>query len=55
MEAAEDERPFLRAMIPKKNLDEQATEMLFISGRIDGFDLLMNFLRGTDEWQNRSK
>ena len=55
MEAAEDERPFLRPMIPKEDLDKQAVQMLHTSGRIEGFDLLMNFLRGNDEWQSRSK
>ena len=55
MGAADDMRPFLRAMNPNDNLDEQANKMLFLSGQQSGFDMLMNFLRGNEEWQNRNK
>jgi len=55
MEAAEDMRPFLRAMNPNESLQEQANKMLFRSGEQTGFDMLMNYLRGTDEWQSRNK
>lgn len=46
MEAAEDMRPLLRVMTPSKDLNVQASQMLYDQGRIDGFDLLMKHLRG---------
>lgn len=55
MEAAEDQRPFLRPLKPDDDLDKQANRLLYDQGRKDGFDLLMNFLRGSDEWQSRNK
>ena len=55
MEAAVEERPFLRGVNPNEDLDKQAERMLFDTGRQQGFDLLMNYLRGNQEWQNRNK
>jgi len=55
IEAAEKERPFLRPLKPEVDLNKQANRMLFDQGRQDGFDMLMNFLRGNDEWQSRNK
>jgi len=46
MEAAEEQRPLLRVMTPSKDFQMQATQMLYDQGRIDGFDLLMKYLRG---------
>lgn len=46
MEEAAEKRPFLRPMTPKKDLQAQASQMLYDQGCIDGFDLLMNHLRG---------
>lgn len=55
LEAVEKERPLVHPMSPNRSLDEQATKMLFESGQQSGFDLLMNYLRGNSEWQNRNK
>ena len=55
MEAAEEKRPFLRAMNPTDALDHQAQRLLWDSAMQRGFDLLMNYMRGTDEWQSRNK
>lgn len=55
LEAALEQRPFLRGMNPNEDLQKQAEKMLFDTGRQQGFDLLMNFLRGNTEWQNRRK
>ena len=46
IEAAETQRPFLRRMKPTEPIDKQASQMLYDQGRMDGFDLLMNLIRG---------
>jgi hypothetical protein len=55
MRAAEDERPFLHPLNPKDDLDKQANRALWESAARTGFDLLMNYMRGHSEWQNRRK
>jgi hypothetical protein len=47
LEAALEQRPFLRGITPQEDLNKQAERMLFDTGRQWGFDLLMSFLRGT--------
>lgn len=46
MEEVAEKRPRLRPMTPGKDFQMQASQMLYDQGRIDGFDLLMNYLRG---------
>jgi len=54
MEALLDRRPSLLLLVPSKDLQEQATKLLYETGRRQGFDDLVNYLRGNDEWQNRN-
>jgi hypothetical protein len=52
---AAPKRPFLRTASPDITPDQAASQVLFDSGMQRGYDLLMNYLRGTDEWQSRNK